>query len=122
EQTNYELSQNRFVGFKRLVFSDEFIDTAVRGLWEDIRDKVLNHKLVDVVKQDKHGKPVINPHGEVSSAPNFMKSSQNTVFLRGSGTDSSFKTEIVNGIKMLPQYVWIKGSAVVNLISEEINY
>lgn len=122
EQTNYELSQNRFVGFKRLVFSDEFIDTAVRGLWEDIRDKVLNHKLVDVVKKDKNGKPVINPNGEVSSAPNFMKSSQNTVFLRGSGTDSSFKTEIVNGIKMLPQYVWIKGSAVVNLISEEINY
>ena len=116
-QSSYELSQNQFVGFRRVVFSDEFIDTEVRSLWEDIRDKVMNNKLVDVVRCDKKGNPVINPNGEISSAPNFMKSSQNTVFIRGSGTDSSFKTEVVNGIKMLPQYVWIKGSAVVSEIS-----
>ena len=44
-----------------------------------------------------------------------MKSKDNTVFLRGSGKDSSpsSKTEKINGIKMLPQYVWIKGSSIV---------
>lgn len=115
-RSSYDLSQNQFVGFKRLVFGDEFIDTVVRGLWDDIRDKVMGNKLVDVVKRDKNGNLVINPNGEVSSAPNFMKSSQNTVFLRGSGTDSSYKTEVVNDIKMLPQYVWIKGSAVVDAL------
>lgn len=113
------LAGNTFQGFKRLVFSDEFIDGPVRKLWLDLRDKVMNKKLVDVIEKDKTGNPIINKSGDVSSAPNFMKSRENVVFLRGSGKDSSLinKTETVNGIKMLPQYVWIKGSAVV----EELN-
>jgi len=106
---------NKFIGFKRLVFSDEFIDGAVKKLWDDIRDKVMNKTLIDVVQTDKNGQPKINKSGSVSSAPNFMKSSENVVFMRGSGTDSSLvhKTECVNNIKMLPQYVWLKGKAVV---------
>ena len=41
-------------------------------------------------------------------------------FLRGSGQDSALvhKTECVNGICMLPQYVWIKGLAVVNELNQ----
>ncbi len=115
EDDKNSLLFNKFIGFKRLVFSDEFIDGAVKKLWDDIRDKVLNKTLVDVVQRDKSGQPKINKSGSVSSAPNFMKSSENVVFLRGSGTDSSLvhKTECVNDIKMLPQYVWLKGSAVV---------
>lgn len=109
------LSANKFVGFKRLVFSDEFIDGAVKKLWEDLRDKVMNNRLVDVIQYDRDGKPKINKSGDISSAPNFMKSRDNEVFMRGSGADSALihKTECVNGIRMLPQYVWIKGSAVV---------
>ena len=118
EQIN-SLAGNTFLGFKRLVFSDEFIDGPVRRLWMDIRDKVMNNKLVDVIEKDKNGNPKINKSGDVSSAPNFMKAKDNVVFMRGSGIDSSLihKTESVNGIKMLPQYVWIKGTAVV----EELN-
>ena len=113
------LAGNTFLGFKRLVFSDEFIDGPVKKLWLDLRDKVINNKLVDVIERDKNGNARINKSGDVSSAPNFMKSKENVVFLRGSGIDSSLihKTETVNGIKMLPQYVWIKGTAVV----EELN-
>lgn len=112
---NDPLSANRFVGFKRLVFSDEFIDGPVRSLWEDTRDKVLNGKLVDVIQKTAAGEIMTIGTGEVSSAPNFMKSSQNPVFMRGSGTNSSmrYKTECVNGIHMLPQYVWLKGLSVI---------
>ena len=110
------LSANKFVGFKRLLFSDEFIDKTVRRLWEDIRDKVINNKLVDVVQRDSDGFPKVNKSGDISSAPNFMKSKDNDVFMRGSGIDSALvhKTECVNGIKMLPQYVWIKGTAIID--------
>lgn len=110
------LSANRFIGFKRLVFSDDFIDNTVRKLWEDTRDKVMNGKLVDVIKRRKDGTVVTIGSGEVSSAPNFLKSSANNVFVRGSGPDASscHKTECVNGIRMLPQYVWIKGTAVID--------
>ena len=110
------LSLNKFVGFKRLFFSDDFIDKTVRKLWEDLRDKVINNKLIDVVQRNSDGSPKVNKSGDISSAPNFMKSKDNDVFMRGSGVDSALihKTECVNGIKMLPQYVWIKGTAIID--------
>lgn len=109
------LLNNKFIGFKRLVFSDEFIYESVKKLWKDTRDKIINHKLKDVIKLDKNGIPQTNKSGDICSAPNFMKSKENVVFMRGSGIDSSIvhKTELVNGIKMLPQYIWIKGEAIV---------
>ena len=117
-ETEYKpnsLSSNVFIGFKRIVFSDEFIDTKVRKLWEDTRDKIMHHKLTDVVQKRSDGSTVTLKSGKVSTAPNFLKGSENDVFVRGSGKDSSIqsKTECVNGIRMLPQYVWIKGLSVV---------
>lgn len=114
EKIKYPLTMNTFVGFQRLVFSDEFIDTTVRKVWEDTRSKIKSNSLVDVVKKTKDGKPVFIGSGEISSAPNFIKSSQNDVFIRGGGINSSLvhKTECVNGIRMLPQFIWIKGKAV----------
>ena len=109
------LSANKFIGFKRLVFSDEFINGAVRRLWDDLRDKVLNNHLADVIQYDRDGKPKRNKSGDISSAPDFMKAKDNEVFMRGGGRDSALihKTECVNGIRMLPQYVWLKGAVVV---------
>lgn len=110
------LASNTFKGFKRLVFSDKFIDKYVRYVWNDTRDKVLNGTLQDVVQKTKDGEVVKLKNGEISSAPNFMKSSQNIIFFRGSGEDSSLKnkSECVNGIQMLPQYIWIKGTAIID--------
>ena len=106
---------NKFLGFQRLVFSENFINTTVRLCWNDTRNKVINNTLEDVITRRKDGKPVKLQNGEISSAPNFIKSSQNAVFIRGGGQDSSSKnkTETVNGIKMLPQFIWLKGEAVV---------
>lgn len=112
----HKLGDNKFLGFKRLVFSDEFIEEVVKPVWEDTRSKILNKTLVDVIQRKQDGSVVINKSGDVSSAPNFIKSKDNDVFLRGSGTDSSLKhkTECVNDIKMLPQYIWIKGKSIVS--------
>lgn len=119
----HKLGDNKFLGFQRLVFSDVFIDQTVRPVWDDTRSKVLNKTLEDVVQRKQDGTPVINRTGEISSAPNFIKSRDNAVFLRGSGIDSSsrHKTECVNGIKMLPQYVWIKGTSIVGQIDITAN-
>ena len=120
-EVKHSLLENKFIGFKRLVFSEDFIDKDVRKLWNDMREKVIDRKLVDVVQKRK-GQPIrIKSDGSISSAPNFMKSRQNSVFVRGSGEDSSVenKTEVVNGIKMIPQYYWIKGKAVVKEIEKQ---
>lgn len=113
----HKLGDNKFIGFKRLVFSDAFIDEKVRTVWEDTRNKILNGTLIDVVQRRKDGSVIINKNGQIKSAPNFIKSKENDVFIRGSGKDSSHKTEYINGIKMLPQYVWIKGVSII----EELN-
>lgn len=121
QELPHPLAMNRFLGFKRLVFSDEFINTAARFCWEDTREKIFNHTLVDVIQRRRDGSPDCLKNGEVSSAPNFVKSSQNTVFIRGGGADSSAKskTECVNGIRMLPQFIWLNGSAVIEELGLE---
>lgn len=106
------LSQNRFLGFKRISFSDDFIDKNVKPVWERIRKLIFEKGLKDVIRCDKNGKPIINKTGVVSSAPNFPKSSEGIVFVRGGSKDSSAKTEEVNGIKMYRQFIWIKGSYI----------
>lgn len=118
--SRHKLGDNIFLGFKRLVFTDSFIDNTVKLLWEDTRDKVKNKTLRDVVRYKQNGDPIVNKSGEISSAPNFMKSSDNEVFIRGSGADASLKnkTECVNGIKMLPQWVWIRGDTIVQKLNE----
>lgn len=113
EEIPHKLGDNRFIGFQRLIFSDQFIDEKVKLVWDDIRTKVITGTLMDVIQKKKDGTVIVNKNGETSSAPNFIKSKDNDVFLRGSGTDSKHKTECVNGIKMLPQYIWIKGTSIV---------
>lgn len=111
----HKLGENKFIGFKRLVFSDDFIDGPVRNLWSDTCTKITTGTLKDVIQRRADGTIIYNRNGEISSAPNWMKSKENIVFLRGSGADSALrhKTECVNGIRMLPQYVWIKGATII---------
>lgn len=56
--------------------------------------------------------------GLQSEAPNFPKSSAHSVFLRGTGIDSTQKTLVVNGLHMLPQNFWIKGKVLVDLLNQ----
>ena len=118
KETNLKgsLENNKLIGLKRVVFSEDFINTVVKTLWEDTKDKVLNNKLKDVTRKDKNGNIIKNKTGVISSAPNFMKSTENVVFIRGDSSDSSFKPELVNGIKMYNQYCWIRGDFLVNKI------
>lgn len=113
-----DLINNKFIGFKRIVLSDDFINTYVKTCWDDTRDKIINNKLEFVYEYDKNNNKIINKSGSYRGAANFIKSSDNKVFIRGGGNDSSDKkrTEVVNGIRMIPQYYWIKGETIVSLI------
>lgn len=56
----------------------------------------------------------MNNSGSYMGAPNFPKSSEYKVFFRGGADVSTEKTrtESVNGIRMLPQFFWLKGSYI----------
>ncbi len=112
------LCYNKFIGFKRFSFSEEFIQNDVRKIWEEVRSLVLENRLIETVLLSKEGKPIINKKtGTIKTSINFPKSKENIVFVRGGGLDSSVKTEEVNGIKMYKQYVWIKGSYIVEYLN-----
>lgn len=113
------LVSNKFVGFKRFVIPDEMIEMQGKKLWDDTRDKISNFVLTDVPTL-RQGKQVVLKNGEPSSAPNWMKSSENSIFIRGSAAASTSKdkTECVNGIRMLPQYVWLSGTYLTEKLKE----
>lgn len=113
-----KLTENKFIGFKRLSFNDELIHTVVKKVWEEIRELVNEQKLSEEIVYDKAGKVRINKNGTEMKKLNFPKSKDNVVFVRGSGLDSSVKTEEVNGISMYRQYIWLKGTYVVDALRQ----
>ena len=108
-----------FLGFKVLEFDDLFIKTQVEKVWNAMRDTILGGRLKDVPALDKYGDPVINPSGTIRSAPNFPKSSDGIVFIRGGGVDSSVKPINISGVNMYQQFVWLRGDYVLRRLLSE---
>jgi hypothetical protein len=111
------LEKNLFMGFKRLTFSDEFINTHVKSTWDKVRELVNSNSLVISEKINKYGNPRINRAGTKVEATNFPKAKDYVIFLRGSGQDSTNKTFSINGLQMYPQNFWIKGKMLVEMLS-----
>lgn len=116
--TEAKLTENKFIGFKRLSFNDDFLQNVVKMVWKEIRELIKEQKLTEEIVYDKTGNPRINKNGTVMTSLNFPKSKDNIVFVRGSGLDSSVKTEEINGIKMYRQYIWLKGAYVVYALKQ----
>lgn len=108
-----------FKGFKRIDFSESFIFENVLPVWNKIRDLIINETLIDVIRVDKDGNPVVNKNGIISSAPNFPKQKDNVVFIRGTSSNSSVKPLLINNVRMYNQQYWIKGKYIFELMNEQ---
>lgn len=51
---------------------------------------------------------------------NFPKCAEGIIFVRGSGMDSTDKPLEINGIKMMKQWLWVKGSFIVQELEKKI--
>ena len=116
---NAKWNDNIFLGFKMINFDGDFIENDVRNTWERIKDLIVNDKLEDVIVLDKHGQPRKNSSGNIMSAPNFPKSSEGNVFVRGTSSTSDVKPLTLNGIKMYRQQMWVKGLYIVEKLDSE---
>ena len=123
EQEGYagSLDHSVFMGFKRMVFPDAFLEGPVRRCWDRMRALVNTGALRDVVSLDRDGNPRMTKSGVAVSAPNWPKASEGDVFLRGTGRDARDKTVTVNGIKMYRQNPWVRGAWMARAL-EEIGY
>lgn len=113
-------SKTTFEGFKRFSFDDDFMENEVKRTWLKSRELIHNKTLKWEYILDKDGNMRKNKSGSYMGAPNFPKSSEYKVFFRGGADDSrdEAKTEIVNGIRMIPQFYWLKGSFIVDKLKE----
>lgn len=109
-----------FEGFKRIFFDEEFIMENVKDTWNDVRDLIMNRKLQIIRNVDKKGNFVVNKSGTFKESPNFPKLSTHKVFIRGGASKSldKYKTLEINGLKMLPQYVWLSRYTVQEIIKK----
>ena len=116
EHDSNDDSKTTFEGFKRFAFDEQFLKDEVYRTWRDTRELIHDKTLRWEYLRDKEGNKRKNQSGAYIGAPNFPKSRYYVVFLRGGALRSSDadRTECVNGIKMLPQFFWIKGSYVAN--------
>lgn len=113
--TGCDLADTRFLGFAR-IWLGEFEEDAHR-LWDRMRELIFTNTLVDVPVLDNQGKQRLTPKtGLPMSAPNWPKSSDSAVFVRGTGADAHDKTVVVNGVRMYRQNVWVRGRAIVSRI------
>ena len=120
EHDSNDTSKTTFEGFKRFAFDEDFIEKELRRTWEDSRNLIHRNELVWEYEVDKNGNKRKNNSGSYMGAPNFPKSSEYTVFFRGGADVSNEKTrtECVNGIRMLPQYFWLKGSFIADKLKD----
>ena len=108
-----------FEGFKRIYFDEKFITENVKKTWDDVRDLIVKKKLRIIKKVDKNGNYIINKSGTYMESPNFPKKSTHNVFVRGGATTSEdkYKTLEINGLKMIPQSIWLSRDVVKELIA-----
>lgn len=113
------LSENIFLGFKEMMFSESFIDEVAKPLFCNIQRLIVNHELKNVPCYTKNGRLRINKKtGTIMSAPNFPKSRDGVLFIRGGGNDSLDKKEYIEGVSMYYQTVWCKGTYIVSELSK----
>lgn len=112
----------KFVGFKRVYFTDAFIDCDVWNFWNEVRSLIKSNKLKIVKKFKKNGEPMMNQKSKTQmEAPNFPKERFNDIFLRGSATKSEdkYKTLEINGLRMLPQEIWLSKKLTLRLFNDK---
>ena len=114
-----KITENKFLGFKIIDFDEEFIQTEVSATWQRIRGLILNDELEEIIIKDKKGNPRKNKNGTIMSAPNFPKSSEGNIFVRGTSSTSDNKPLNLNGIQMYNQQMWVKGTYIVEKLNNE---
>ncbi|WP_156576513.1 MutH/Sau3AI family endonuclease [Bacillus luti] len=111
------LLDNKFLGFKRLSIDDTIIENALKPVWEQVRYLINNDKLEEIIDLDKNNEPIINKRSNtVKTLINFPKSTENSFFIRGTGSDASKKPLVINGISMYQQQLWLRGDVIVSML------
>ena len=92
--------------------------SSVRASWEEAKRLVQTGELTVTVMRRKDGSVRYTAKTGIEMLQtNLPKALDNVIFFRGTGKDATDKV-IVNGLKMLRQNYWVKGTYVVELLNK----
>ena len=112
-----ELTECRLLGFKLLWLGSLSLDAL--ALWDGMRERILGGTLADVPVLRADGTPRTAPKtGLPMTAPNWPKSRDGALFVRGTGSDATDKPVVVNGVRMYRQNLWAKGTVIARMVAE----
>lgn len=107
-----------FKGFKRYRFSEDFIYKHVKYTWQEVRKLIRKNKL-RIVKSGRGFAPNFPKQGKSPTDWNKWSNNYHPFFVRGgaSTSEEKYKTLVINGKKMIPQYAWVDGSYLIHELS-----
>ncbi|WP_338231285.1 hypothetical protein [Companilactobacillus muriivasis] len=112
------LLETVFKGFKRLTLDEDILQSDLNDTWNRVRWLVWNNDVKMETMHNKKGQIMITQRTKLPKMQNNLpKSSEYLFFLRGTGSNAKNKTLDLNGVQMYQQYVWIKGSYMMDLIN-----
>ena len=103
-----DLKMNKFQGFKVLDLDSPDIVKSAEKTWNLIQKLLKSKSLRSDPVYTKAGVQRFNKNGLPMEATNLPKSTEELIFLRGTGDDSSDKY-LVQGVKIYKHDFWIKG-------------
>nr|WP_288978416.1 MutH/Sau3AI family endonuclease [uncultured Blautia sp.] len=116
--TDVVYGDNTFEGFKILELGSDEIMSSVRKSWEEAKRLVQTGELTVTVMRKKDGSIRYTPKtGIEMMETNLPKALDNVIFFRGTGSDATDKVT-VNGLKILRQNYWVKGTYVVEQLNK----
>lgn len=111
------LTECSLLGFKSLWLGS--LEADARVLWDGMRERILGGTLADVPVTRADGTPRTSPKtGLPMTAPNWPKSRDGALFVRGTGADATDKPVVVSGVRMYRQNVWVKGTVIARMVAE----
>ncbi|CAK1236082.1 MutH/Sau3AI family endonuclease [Fructobacillus fructosus] len=111
--------ENTFLGFKRLTFSDEYLEENLVPVLSRLKELVAGQEFRVWDKVNKFGNVVYNSNGLPRTENNFPKSTEHPFFLRGSGSNSSNKPLKINGYNCYQMQMWLHGNKLLELLNEQ---
>lgn len=112
-----------FKGFKILNLDENILQSELKSTWDEVRHLVWTNGVKMEMMHNKKGQIMITPTTKLPKMQNNLpKSSEYTFFLRGTGSTAKNKPLELNGHKMYNQYIWIKGSYLMPLINNTLEY
>ena len=116
--TQVVYGENTFEGFKILELGSDEIMSSVRASWEEAKRLVQTDEFAVTVVRKKDGSIRYTPKtGIQMTETNLPKALDNVIFFRGTGSDATDKVT-VNGLKILRQNYWVKGTYVVEQLNK----